>query len=56
VNHDFTHIRRYRRPSLWRRFLWYLGADHTSLCWAVIIMASLYWAFQIAIAARAGNW
>jgi hypothetical protein len=47
---------RYKRPSLWRRFLWWLGGDHTNFCWAVMILAALYMAHAVNVAARAGGW
>ena len=52
----FTNIRRIKPPSMWRRFTWWLGGDHTQLCWVVMILSAIFMALHVASAARAGNW
>lgn len=59
---QYSRIRRYRRPSLWRRFLWRLGdgllwaqRHEASICYLVLLVVSLYFAVAIADAARSGR-
>jgi hypothetical protein len=50
-----TRYRIYRRPSFLTR-LWYWVCDTVDYwAWAVLIVASIYWALMIADAARAGR-
>jgi hypothetical protein len=52
---QFSRIRRYRRPSLWRRILWWLSLHDTLICYSVLIAFSVFLALHIADAARAGR-
>ena len=52
---------RYRRPSIWRRFTWWLDQLDTMICWLVMIAFSLWltlalaaWALALAAWARSG--
>jgi hypothetical protein len=64
---QYSRIRRYKRPSLWARFTWWLGdvllwvkRHEDALSCAFLILIALYWALVIAEAARSGrlgpNW
>jgi hypothetical protein len=44
----------YKRMSLWRRFLWWIG-PHFTICNLVLVVVSLAMAFAVADAARMGR-
>ena len=45
---------RYRRPSIWKRFTWWLDQLDTMICWLVMIAFSLWLALVLAAWARSG--
>jgi hypothetical protein len=49
----YSRIRRYKRPSLWRRFLWWLG-PHFTICNLVLFAFCFYMVWQIGAWARSG--
>jgi hypothetical protein len=55
---DYTKIRRIRKPSLWSRFLWFIGdvlMNRLTVCEIVLLVAAVYLAVAVADAARSGR-
>lgn len=52
---NFTRIRRIRRPSLWRRFLWWLSRHDVAICYGVMVAFSAFMVWYILDAARSGE-
>ena len=52
---NFTRIRRIRRPSLWRRFLWWLSRHDVAICYGVMVAFSAFMVWYILDAARSGR-